>query len=313
MAVPAQTKLHRPILEFLSGVDEASKKETVDEIARRFSLSDTEIRERTPSGGVTRLVSNAGFALSYLKGAGLVAQPARNKYKVTIGGKEFLREHEGDIQIGQLQTLRKQREEGKEDSPELPRKQPSVMPASVTVEEDVGMEPDERMKKAHEQWQGKLVNDLSNKIAGMSPVGFEQLVVALLFKMGYGQPEKRLKSSRDGGIDGVLNQDDLGLEKVYVQAKRWNEGKVPAPEIDKFSGSLSRRHATKGVFITNSTFSKPAEDAAKEGSSSNKVIRLIDGEELAGLMIKHGVGVVTKCTYELKESDENYFDYFIDE
>ena len=307
MAVPAQAKLHRPILEFLSGVDEASKKEIIEGMARLFSLSDADIRERIASGGVTRLVSNAGFALFYLKGAGLVAQPARNKYEVTIDGKEFLREHEGDIQIGQLQKLKERREGSKGDSLELPRKQTAFPPASSEApEEDVGMTPAEQMKEAYKQLQDTLTDDLLDSIAGMSPVGFERLVVDLLVKMGYGQPEERLKNSRDGGIDGVINQDDLGLEKVYVQAKRWNEGKVPAPEIDKFSGSLGRRHATKGVFITNSTFSKPAEDAAKEGSSSNKVIRLIDGKELVNLMIKHGVGVVTE-SYNLKKLDENYF------
>ena len=307
MAVPAQTKLHRPILEFLSGVDEASKKEIVDEMARRFSLSDTEIRERTPSGGVTRLVSNAGFALSYLKGAGLVAQPARNKYKVTIGGKEFLREHEGDIQIGQLQTLRKQWEEGKEDSPELPRKQPFVMPASVTVEEDVEMTPDEQMESAYKQFQERLVDELSDSIAAISPEGFEKLVVALLVKMGYGQPEERLRSSRDGGIDGVIKQDALGLEKVYVQAKRWNKGQVGDVEIRSFSGRLDPHGATKGVFITNSTFSQTAKQTAKNISVGNKVIRLIDGPKLASLMIEHGVGVVNEYTYNLKKLDENYF------
>lgn len=307
MAVPPQTKLHRPILEFLFGVDEASKKEIIEEMARLFSLSDADMRERIASGSVTRLVSNAGFALFHLKRAGLVAQSARNKYEVTIDGKEFLREHEGDIQVRQLQKLKEQREGSKEDSLELQGNQPAFPPASEAPEEDVEMTPDERMKKAHEQWQEILVGELSDNIARMSPVGFERLVVDLLVKMGYGQPEERLKNSRDGGIDGVINQDALGLEKVYVQAKRWNEGKVPAPEIDKFSGSLGRRHATKGVFITNSTFSKPAEDAAKEGSSSNKVIRLIDGLELAGLMIEHGVGVVNEHTYNLKKLDENYF------
>lgn len=307
MAVPTQTKLHRPILEFLSGVDEASKKEIIDEMARRFSLSDADIRERIASGGVTRLVSNAGFALFHLKRAGLVAQSARNKYEVTIDGKEFLREHEGDIQVRQLQKLKERREGSKEDSLELQGNQPAFPPVSEAPEEDVDRTPEEQMAVAYKQCQDKLTDDLLGNIAKISPDGFERLVVDLLVKMGYGQPEERIRSSRDGGIDGVIKQDALGMEKVYVQAKRWNEGKVPAPEIDKFSGSLGRRHATKGVFITNSTFSKPAEDAAKEGASSSKVIRLIDGEELVDLMIKHGVGVVPGYTYDLKKLDESYF------
>lgn len=217
MAVPPQTKLHRPILEFLSGVDEASKKEIIEEMARSFSLSDADMRERIPSGRVTRLVSNAGFALFHLKGAGLVAQPARNKYEVTIDGKEFLREHECDIQVGQLQKLKEQRKGSKGDSPELQGNQPAFSPASEAFEEDVT--PDDQMEMAYKQLQERLVDELSDSIEAISPEGFEKLVVALLVKMGYGQPEERLRSSRDGGIDGVIKQDALGLEKVYVQSQ----------------------------------------------------------------------------------------------
>ncbi len=305
MAVPAQTKLHRPILEFLSGVDEASKKEIVDEMVRRFSLSDTDIRERIASGGVTRLVSNTGFALFHLKGAGLVAKSARNKYEVTINGKEFLREHDGDIQVGQLQKLKKRREESKGDSLELQGNQPAFPPASETFEEDVKMTPDEQMAAALKQGQEKLTDDLLDSIARMSPVDFEQLVVDLLDKMGYGKGE-RVGGSGDGGIDGVINQDALGLEKVYVQAKRWN-GQVGEPPIRNFAGSLDAHGADKGVFITTSTFSQTAKQTAKNISAGNKVIRLIDGLKLAGLMIEHGVGVVTEHTYKLKKLDENYF------
>lgn len=181
------------------------------------------------------------------------------------------------------------------------------MPASVTVEEDVEMTPDEQMESAYKQFQERLVDELSDSIAAISPEGFEKLVVALLVKMGYGQPEERLKSSRDGGIDGVIKQDALGLEKVYVQAKRWNKGQVGDVEIRSFSGSLDPHGATKGVFITNSTFSQTAKQTAKNISVGNKVIRLIDGPKLASLMIEHGVGVVNEYTYNLKKLDENYF------
>ncbi len=306
MAVPAQTKLHRPILEFLSGVDEASKKEIIEEMARLFSLSDADMRERIPSGGVTRLVSNAGFALFYLKGSGLIAQPTKNKYEVTIGGKEFLREHEGDIQIGQLQKLKKRREGSKGDSLELPGNQPAFPPASEAFEEDVEMAPNEQLAVAYKQCQDKLADDLLDRIKAISSEDFEQLVVNLLVKMRYGQPEERLKISHDGGIDGVIKQDALGLEKVYVQAKHW-DSQVGEPPIRNFAGSLDAHGATKGVFITNSTFSQTAKQTAKTISTGNKVIRLIDGLKLARLMIDHGLGVVNEYTYELKKLDENYF------
>lgn len=162
------------------------------------------------------------------------------------------------------------------------------------------------MAVAYKQWQDKLTDDLLGSIATISWEGFECLVVGLLVKMGYGQPEKRLKDSRDGGIDGVIKQDALGMEKVYVQAKRWNY-QIGEPPIRNFAGSLDTHGATKGVFITNSTFSKTAKQTAKKISGGNKIIRLIDGKELVNLMIKHGVGVVPGYTYDLKKLDENYF------
>lgn len=305
MAVPVQAKLHRPILEFLSGVDEASKKEVIDEMARRFSLSDADIRERTPSGYTTRLQTNITFARSYLKNAGLLEPHSRGKFQITTEGRKLLRNHDGDITFRQLQALRKQREEGKEDSLELQGNQQTFSPASEALEEDVDMAPDERMKKAYKQWQKILVGELLDSIAAISPEGFERLVVRLLDKMGYGKGE-RVGGSGDGGIDGVINQDALGLEKVYVQAKRW-DSQVGEPPIRNFAGSLDAHGATKGVFITASTFSQTAKQTAKKISAGNKVIRLIDGLELARLMIEHGVGVVNEYTYKLKKLDGNYF------
>ena len=131
-------------------------------------------------------------------------------------------------------------------------------------------------------------------------------MVDLLVKMGYGQGET-IGRSGDGGIDGIINQDALGLDKVYIQAKRYTVGSVGEPEIRNFSGSLDPYGATKGVFITTSTFSNTAHQTAQTISAGNKLIRLVDGNELAHLMIKHGVGVVTEYTYLIKKLDENYF------
>ena len=131
-------------------------------------------------------------------------------------------------------------------------------------------------------------------------------MVDLLVKMGYGQGET-IGRSGDGGIDGIINQDALGLDKVYIQAKRYTVGSVGEPEIRNFSGSLDPYGATKGVFITTSTFSNTAHQTAQTISAGNKLIRLVDGNELAHLMIKHGVGVVTEYTYQIKKLDENYF------
>ena len=139
-----------------------------------------------------------------------------------------------------------------------------------------------------------------------APAQFERLVVNLLEQMGYGEG-KVVGRSGDGGIDGIISQDALGLEKVFVQAKRYTAGSVGEPEIRNFSGSLDAQGASKGVFITTSTFSSTARQTAQTISAGNKFIRLVDGTELTQLMIRHGVGVVTERTYEIKKLDENYF------
>lgn len=162
------------------------------------------------------------------------------------------------------------------------------------------------MATAYKGLLAHLISDLRATINGVDPDRFERLVVKLLEKMGYGEG-RAIGRSGDGGIDGVINQDALGLEKVYIQAKRYTTGSVGEPEIRNFSGSLDARGASKGVFITTSTFSSTARQTAQTISAGNKFIRLVDGNELAQLMIQHGVGVVTEYTYEIKKLDENYF------
>ena len=163
----------------------------------------------------------------------------------------------------------------------------------------------EQLEEVHRELRDGLADELLIILKGMSPARFETLVVNLLERMGYGEGES-VGRSGDGGIDGIINQDPLGLEKVYIQAKRW-QSQVGEPEIRNFSGSLEAKGASKGVFITTSTFSSTARQTAQFISAGNKFIRLIDGGELAGLMIRHGVGVVTEMTYEVKKIDENYF------
>ena len=162
------------------------------------------------------------------------------------------------------------------------------------------------MAKSHAQHQNMLSDEILDSVKGVTPSGFEHLVVELLSRMGYGDG-RVVGHSGDQGIDGFLNQDTLGLEKVYVQAKRHTSSQVGEPDIRNFSGSLVAQGATKGVFITTSTFSLTARQTAQAISLGNQFIRLIDGSELAELMVKHGVGVVTEMTYEVKKLDANYF------
>lgn len=163
----------------------------------------------------------------------------------------------------------------------------------------------EQMAESFLVLNARLSEELLESAKSISPDIFERLVVRLLERMGYGEGSV-VGQSGDGGIDGIINQDPLGLEKVYIQAKRW-QNQVGEPEIRNFSGSLEAKGANKGVFITTSTFSSTARQTAQFISAGNKFIRLIGGEELARLMIEHGVGVVTETTYEVKKIDENYF------
>ncbi len=169
---------------------------------------------------------------------------------------------------------------------------------------DNGVTPDEQMEVLYNELNDKLADELMDVVGNMHPDSFERLVVKLLEKMGYGKGEKVGKSG-DGGVDGIIELDQLGIEKVYIQAKRWQSSVGPS-EINSFSGSLNLKGANKGVFITTSTFRPNAQAAATDISKGNQFIRLIDGEELAQLMIRYDVGVFTETTYHIKKLDENY-------
>ncbi len=188
--------------------------------------------------------------------------------------------------------------------PESPRD--SELPATNIVD-SVENTPNEQMGKSYRELQSQLADDILDSMKGISPTSFERLVNRLLSQMGYGEVKRETGRSGDRGIDGILNQDTLGLEKIYVQAKRYDTATVGEPEIRNFSGSLDGQGATKGVFITTSTFSSTARQTAQNISMGNKSIILIDGRQLAQLMITHGVGVVTEITYDIKTLDANYF------
>ena len=305
MSVPTQKELHRPVLQMVADTKEILPLSAVkDQLVGLFNLSDNDLRETLPSGQ-NCFTSRVYWAVSYLRRAGLVESPKKATFTCTPEGHSFLTNHPGTIEIKDLEVLiglRKQPTETDE----------YVRPSSIVGGSDrpitidpVDATPDEQMEQAFNQSREKLVDDLLSRIRSESGRNFELLVLDLLRKMGYGEPEHTGRSG-DGGIDGIINQDALGLEKVYVQAKCW-ANPVGEPEIRNFSGSLDPYGATKGVFITTSTFSSTARQTAQTISAGSKFIRLVDGNELAQLMIRHSVGVVTEYTYEIKKLDENYF------
>ena len=301
MAVPSQKELHRPILEIVDGAKEdiMSNQYIIEKVIERFSLTNDDILEKVPSGGQTRLDNRVSWALSYLKKAGFLQSPSRKHFQITPQGKELLAT--GNDLLGLRWDSPDAVPQGDESDTDEPK---------TAANDDVGTDsedstPREQIAVLHEELNDRLAEDLLESVKRMSPTSFEQLVVSLLEKMGYGQGQT-VGRSGDGGIDGIINQDALGLEKVYIQAKRW-ENQVGEPEIRNFSGSLEAKGANKGVFITSSSFGPRARETARFISAGNKFIRLIDGEELARLMINHGVGVVSEITYDVKKLDENYF------
>ena len=297
MAVPSKKDLHRPALEIVAASGgSVSVRQFNDVLARHFELTEEDLDDRSSSGS-RRFYDRVSFALQDLKLSGLIMQPARGYRQITDAGQRFLQNHQGVITDRDLRQMRTQlpTDGGGSDSAYT-----DYLPDSQDAT------PTDLIDLGYKQLQTRLADDITESLAKVTPDRFEQLVVDLLVKMGYGQGET-IGRSGDGGIDGIINQDALGLEKVYIQAKRYTAGSVGEPEIRNFSGSLDPYGATKGVFITTSTFSNSARQTAQTISAGNKLIRLVDGKELAQLMIKHGVGVVTEYTYEIKKLDENYF------
>lgn len=294
MAVPTQQELYRPILEIaLESGDRVSNAQIHDSLGKYIpDLSDADRQEK--SGQKNLLKKRIRESLRQLIKDGLITsaslaktkgQSARGPHQITDKGRGFLASLTPEHRVI--------------DDSELPEQMPGKQSPSRYDS------CEEQLEASYHQLQDELAAELLETLSGVSAAQFERLVVNLLETMGYGTGAA-VGRSGDGGIDGIINQDRLGLEKIYVQAKLWTN-RVGEPEIRNFSGSLDAQGASKGVFITTSHFHASATQTAESISKGSKLIRLVDGDELARLMIDHGVGVVTKSTYELKMLDENYF------
>ena len=298
--MPTQQELYRPILEITSKSSEWVSNSQIHELWREYlpDLTQVDFEQRTGGKGAKRLLpQRVRHALRRLIEANLLISksesPSRGPHQITDKGRgllTYLPANQRVIDDDQIKDMltKHQWSENCEGHPKV-----------------VEVGPEEQFEASYHQLRNVLVDELLDSVRAVSPDQFERLVVDLLVKMGYGKG-KTVGRTGDGGIDGVINQDPLGLEKIYAQAKRWSN-QIGEPEIRNFSGSLDAKGAIKGVFITTSQFSATARQTAEGISKGSKFIRLIDGYELADLMIEHGVGVVTKTTYELKMLDENYF------
>ena len=303
MAIPDFQSIMRPLLEHLSDGDVHGNRETNEYLAQYFQLTEDELAKMLPSGFARLFDNRIGWAKTHLKGAGLIELPGRAKYRITQRGLDSLVKAQGAIN----QAYLRQFDEYKNfQSGSKTEQNGSNIDTDTSITD--ALTPSEHIEFGYQKIRQELEDDLISKIKAASPAFFEKLVVELLVTMGYGGSRKdageTLGKSGDGGIDGVIKEDRLGLDVIYLQAKRW-EGMVGRPEIQKFAGALQGQRAKKGIFLTTSNFSN---EAIQYASFIDTRIVLIDGEQLAGLMIDTGVGVTKVATYEVKRLDSDYFD-----
>jgi restriction system protein len=291
----------RPLLTVLEDGQDHNIRAIRADLADRFSLSQADIDELIPSGRVTTFQNRVGWAATYLYRTKLIDRPRRAVYRITDRGREVLERHADRVDLKVLSQF-DEFEEFRQTKTSTDGGDETRTPAGEDEQT-----PEERIESAYRELRTALAAELLDRVLDQTPEFFEQLVLDVLHAMGYGgtrdDAAERLGQSGDEGVDGVIREDRLGLDLIYVQAKRW-KNPVGRPEIQKFFGALHGQRATKGVFITTSTFSKEAADYAD--AVTPRVI-LVNGKDLAQLMIEHGVGVTASRKYELKRLDLDYF------
>jgi restriction system protein len=301
--LPVFEKFLYPFLLFLKE-GELTTKQMVDKIAQHFEMTDAEKQLRTRGGNTTQLRDRVGWSRQYLRRALFIELPKHGVYKLTQRGLDYLNSH-SDLTIDDLMEYP---EYAAYNTTHKKKSNSPVVSIEAHGESSSELTPTEQLEQAYESISNDLAADLLSKVMEQTPSFFEHLVVDLLVKMGYGgaysDAAQVTQLTNDEGIDGIIYEDKLGLDKIYLQAKRWTNP-VGRPVIQQFAGALVGQNATKGVFITTSSYSKEARNYV---SGLHQKIVLIDGNELAKYMIEYNVGVSTKKVYEVKRIDNDYFE-----
>jgi restriction system protein len=280
----------------------------VPPIKQQFGITDEEAQELIPSGTATLLYNRVHWARTYLAKAGLLESPRRNVHVITERGRLLLAQNPARIDnatLEQFQDFHTWRELSKTGSPKAGEQQEDSAAAVI----ESSQTPEDALEAASNLLNATLRDDLLSNLLEMSPQRFERLILDLLNAMGYGggniESGSMTKATGDGGIDGIINEDALGLDAVYIQAKRYApDNTVGRPDIQRFVGSLTGESATKGVFVTTSDFSREARDFVQRVQQR---IVLINGKQLSQLLVNHNVGVRLRTTYAIKAVDEDYF------
>lgn len=295
MPVPKFHQTFLPILKILENGNEQRTTDLPEQILNRgyFKLTKREISEQT-NNGKNRFHDRVWWGTTYLKQGKFIERPARGTIKITQKGIDFLKDNPEEMSLKWLK-------QDEDYIAHVPTRSKKADLNETGIEE---MSPDELIEKGFSELRDTLKKELLEKLHESNPYYFEKIVLVLFKKMGYGDFEETAKSG-DGGIDGIINQDQLGIDKIYIQAKRYSpDNKVREPQIRNFIGAMSR-DVGKGIFVTTSFFDKYAVKKAKD--ASHKII-LIDGDQLVALMIKYNVGVQNKDTYKVNEIDEDFFE-----
>jgi restriction system protein len=282
-----------PLLTIAADGQERSLGEASEHLAAQFMLTEEEKREVVAPGKPTKLRNRVAWAFVYLRRAGLLEGTRKGSFRITERGGELLGNPPPSLNVRFLRQA--------PDSAAHPD-------GFQGLPEEPTQTPEELLESSYQALRRQLANDLLDRIRNCSPAFFEKLVIDLLLAMGYGGSWKdagqAVGQTSDGGIDGIIKGDKLGLEVLYIQAKRW-EGTVGRPVVQAFAGSLEGHRAKKGVLITTSQFSQEARDYVRR---IEKKIVLIDGKELAELMIDHGIGVTEVAAYSIKKVNSDYFE-----
>ncbi|HEX7643945.1 MAG TPA: restriction endonuclease [Burkholderiaceae bacterium] len=312
MAIPDYQTLMLPFLRIAGDGLEHRFRDAVEALATEFSVTDEERNVMLPSGTAPLFDNRVGWARTYLKQAALLESRKRGFFQITQRGLELLAKQISRIDNSTLEQypeyldfkLRRGEQRTTPKANEVSLQVPDV----ELPEDQPDSTPEELFSQAYQRLRGNLEAELLEQIKTSTPAFFERLVIDLLVAMGYGGSRRdagrAIGKSGDGGIDGMIKEDKLGLDVIYVQAKRWG-GTVGRPEIQKFAGALQGQRANKGIFITTSTFTREAIEYTNVISA--KII-LIDGEQLTSYMVDHNVGVSPVSTFEIKRIDSDYFD-----
>lgn len=299
MAIPDFQSLMLPLLKVLADKQEYAMRDVTTALAEQFKLTEVERNLSSPVSGQGVMYNRTAWAKTYLKRAGLIDQPRRGYFKISERGVKVL---ESSPPLINTKFLEQFAEFSSKDNQEQIDQQSAILVPEIPT-----ATPEELIESGARTIRKELAGEILQRVKGCSPAFFERLVVELLVQMGYGGTRqdagRAIGRSGDEGIDGVIHEDRLGLDVIYLQAKRW-EGVVGRPEIQKFVGALQGQRAKKGVFITTSDFTKEALEYVR--NIDNKVV-LINGALLANLMIDHNVGVSLAANYEIKKIDSDYF------